>query len=87
MNKAYALRQLANLNKAVGIDPGQIVWDTPGAYLLESCQPGTKRIYHVELNMSRGEGSRRVFTGSIREVCGFLDGANHIAWIDYSPPE
>jgi hypothetical protein len=51
----------------------EVSWNTPGAFMLESYQPGHRRIYQICRNSSDGHGGQsNYFSGSAPEVVNYL---------------
>jgi hypothetical protein len=57
----------------LGKRQAEIEWNTPKAFMLESYQPGTRRIYQVCRNTDdTSGGTSTYFSGTAPEVCNYL---------------
>lgn len=51
----------------------EISWNTPQAFMLESYQPGDRRIYQICRNSDDEHGGQSTyFSGTAPEVCNYL---------------
>jgi len=71
-NRERAELLIRRLNALTLGDKVDVEWNTPRAFMLESYQPGTRRIYQVCRNSSEGSGQSTVFSGTAPEVCTYV---------------
>lgn len=71
-NRVRAEILVDRLNKTIGLT-GDVTWNTPRAFLLESYMPGNRRIYQLNRNTDDVHGGQsNIFSGTAPEVATYV---------------